>query len=284
LTQKYYQGKVSAQSAFTADDEELIAQLAAFPQKIGEAIESYRFREGLSLVMDLARNGNQYMQKTAPWTLYKEDAEGNAERIATILNLGIQVIANLAILSEPFLPRTAQKLKDILNFKESTWAQAGGIDLISAGQTVNAVPILFEKIEDTQVEAQKQKLAEAEKLNAAQEVKAEPLKPEIEFDDFTKPDIRVATILAAEKVAKTKKLLKITLDTGLDQRTVVSGIAEYYEPEDIIGQQVCLVANLAPRTMKGIESQGMILMAENPDKSLVFVAPTQNAQNGSVVR
>jgi len=284
LTHKYYEGVVSAQGAFTADDQELIAQLAAFPQKIGEAIESYRFREGLSLVMDLARNGNQYMQKTAPWTLYKQDAEGNAERIATILNLGIQVIANLAILSEPFLPRTAQKLKDMLNFKESTWAQAGGIDLISAEQIVNAVPILFEKIEDAQVEAQKQKLAEAEKLNAAQDIKAEPLKPEIQFDDFTKPDIRVATILAAEKVAKTKKLLKITLDTGLDQRTVVSGIAEYYKPEDIIGQQVCLVANLAPRIMKGIESQGMILMAENPDKSLVFVAPAQNATNGSVVR
>ncbi len=284
LTQKYYGGKVSAQGTLTEDDQELIAQLAAFPAKIGEAIENYRFREGLSLLMDLARNGNQYLQKTAPWLLYKEDAEGNAERIATILNLGIQVIANLAILAEPFLPHTAQKLKAMLNFTDSTWANAGKIDLIKAGQTLNEVPILFEKIEDKQVEAQIEKLAEAERQNTLANAKATPLKEEIQFDDFAKLDLRVATILAAEKVAKTQKLLKITLDTGIDQRTVVSGIAAHFSPEEIVGKQVCLVANLAPRAMRGIESQGMILMAENADGKLEFVAPTQAVKNGSVVR
>ncbi|GAB4399151.1 MAG: methionine--tRNA ligase [Microscillaceae bacterium] len=284
LTEKYYGGQVPARAEMTEEDKDLVQQLANFPTRIGEAIRQYRFREGQTLMMDLARLGNQYLQKTAPWELHKADAKGNADRIATILNLSLQVVANLGVLSEPFLPHTAQKICRMLRLENAAWNQAGQIDLLPPGHPVGKAEILFAKIEDTTVDRQIEKLEANKKAKMEAEKQVEAQKPEITFDDFAKIDLRVATIKAAERVPKTQKLLKLTLDTGLDTRIVVSGIAEYFEPEAIIGQQVCLVANLAPRNMKGIASQGMILMAEGANGQLVFVRPGEALGPGSVVR
>ena len=279
LTEKYYDNIVPVKGALTDLDKDILAQLAAFPNKIANSIEQYRFREALSFLMDLARLGNKYLAETEPWKLIKEDAE----RVKTIMNIALQISANLAIVVEPFMPETAVKLNHMLNLAASKWTDAGKADLIPAGHQLNKASLLFEKIEDEVIAAQLQKLEDTKKQNELELKVTTPLKPEITFDDFGKMDIRVGTITAAEAVPKTKKLLKLTVDTGLDQRTVVSGIAEHYAPEDIIGQQVCLLANLAPRELKGITSQGMILMAEDKDGKLQFVSPIKGVENGSGV-
>ncbi|EAY30409.1 methionine--tRNA ligase [Microscilla marina] len=297
LTHKYYGGVVPPlNDNLTEDDQALIDALAAYPKKIGKAIEEYKFREALAQVMDLSRMGNQYLQKTSPWLLYKEDKEKHAQRIETILHLSLQVAANLALLCEPFLPFTAEKLRNMLNRPAwnpncMTWQAMGGIDIINAGQTIEKAIVLFEKIEDKTVKEQLDKLAATKQANAADQKEAatteatlEPIKDEIVFDDFTKLDIRVATIVEAKKVKKADRLLELTLDTGVDTRTVLSGIAQHFKPEDIVGKQVCLLANLAPRKMKGIESQGMVLMAEDSEGNLKFVSPTDAVNNGSTVR
>lgn len=279
LTHKYFGGKVPVCGKLSGIDQELTEKLQEFPQKIAASIENYRFREALSILMDLARTGNKYLADTEPWKLIKTDEA----RVQTIMNMGLQVAANLAIVMEPFLPFSACKLYEMLNLSAYKWADAGRTDLLPEGHSLKEGQLLFEKMEDAPVEAQVQKLLNTKVSNELANKKLPAAKPEITFEDFTKMDIRIATIQAAEVVPKTKKLLKLTLNTGLDTRTVVSGIAEHYKPEEIVGRQVCLLANLAPRDIKGIQSQGMILMAEDKDGSLSFVNPEKIIVNGGTV-
>lgn len=279
LTQKYFEGKVPARGTLTDYDQEVLNELAAFPAKIASSIELYRFREAQVELMNLARLGNKYLADTEPWKLAKTDMS----RVETILNIALQLTASLTIVAEPFMPFSSQKLGKMLNLPTVTWEKAGHSDLLAAGHQLGTPELLFEKLEDDVIEKQVQKLAESKKQNELENAVVAPQKDNVTFDDFQKMDIRVATILEAERVPKTDKLLKLKLDTGIDQRTVVSGIAKYYAPEEIIGKQVCLLANLAPREIKGITSQGMILMAEDKDGSLAFVAPTKGISNGGGV-
>ncbi len=279
LTYKYFQGVVPDPGAWQQVDEELIEQMRQIPERVALAIEEFRFRDALAHMMDLARAGNKYLADTQPWKLIKEDED----RVKTILHLSLQLTANLSVLCEPFLPFTSRELQQMLNFSSEQWDDTQRHDLLAAGHTIGEPHLLFEKIEDDTVDAQTQKLMTNEPTPAPESTPISPQKNEITFDDFVKLDVRVATIKAAEAVKKSKKLLKLTLDTGLDQRTVLSGIAEHYTPEDIIGQQVCVLINLAPRKMMGIESQGMVLMAENQDGSLAFVQPDKEVGNGSGV-
>ena len=280
LTHKYFEGKVPMLMALTDYDQAVIDELAAAPAKISASIENYRFREALGEVMNVARLGNKYLADTEPWKVIKTDED----RVRTILNISLQIAANIEILIEPFLPFTANKLQKMLNYGGHLWADAGRINLLKRGHQLNEPVLLFSKIEDDTVQAQIDKLNNSKAENSAANKKATPAKTNIQFDDFGAMDIRVATIIAAEKVEKTKKLLKLTLNTGLDERTVVSGIAEYYQPDDIIGQQVSLLVNLAPREIKGIVSQGMILMAEDSEGRLTFVAPSAKFEEGSVIK
>ncbi|AOM76519.1 methionine--tRNA ligase [Pedobacter steynii] len=280
LTHKYFGGKVPMRMDVTPVDQEVLDELAAFPAKISASIESYRFREALSEVMNVARLGNKYLAETEPWKVIKTDED----RVRTILNISLQIAANIEILIEPFLPFTADKLMKMLNYGGHQWADAGKSDLLHRGHQLNEPQLLFEKIEDEEVQAQIDKLNQSKADNTINNAVVAAAKENIQFEQFSAIDIRVATIIAAEKVEKTKKLLKLTLDTGIDQRTVVSGIAEYFKPEEVVGQQVSVVVNLAPREIKGILSQGMILMSENSEGKLTFVAPIQNHGNGSVIR
>jgi methionyl-tRNA synthetase len=280
LTHKYFGGKVPMLMHVTPEDQQVIDELAAFPAKVSASIENYRFREALGEVMNVARLGNKYLADTEPWKVIKTDED----RVRTILNISLQIAATIEVLIEPFLPFTADKLMKMLNYGGHLWEDAGKMHLLHRGHQLNEPVLLFEKIEDETVQAQIDKLNQSKADNNAATAVATPAKENIQFEEFTAVDIRVATIVAAEKVEKTKKLLKLTLDTGIDQRTVVSGIAEFYKPEDVVGQQVSLIVNLAPREIKGIVSQGMILMSENADGKLAFVAPTEKHNNGSVIR
>jgi len=277
LTKKYYDSKVPSRGELFDIDKEVIEKLRIYPDKIAESVEKYRFREALSYLMDLARVGNKYLADTEPWKLMKE----SPERVATILNVSLQLAANLSVLGKPFLPFSMEKLQQMLNIDESSWNNAGGIDLLGEDHQMTEPSLLFEKIEDEVVAAQVQKLADTKKQNEMENQSVAPAKAEIEFDDFMKMDMRVGTVIAAEKLKKSKKLLKLTIDTGLDERTVLSGIAEYYQPEDVIGQQVCLLINLKPRKMMGIESQGMVLMAEDKDGSLRLIQPNEMVASGA---
>jgi methionyl-tRNA synthetase len=277
LTHKYYDGKVPAKAELQTADVMVLDELKAFPGIIGDLIERYRFREALSELMNLARLGNKYLADTEPWKIIKTDPD----RVKTILNIALQIAASLTIVAEPFLPETAEKLAAMLGIKTDEWAAAGAPDYLIADHQIGEAALLFQRIEDETVQAQVQKLLDTKKENQLANATVSPAKENISFEDFSKMDIRVGTILEAEKVAKTKKLLKLKIDTGLDQRTIVSGIAEYFIPEAIIGQQVSVLVNLAPRAIKGIESQGMILMAENADGSLAFVQPSEIVKNGS---
>lgn len=279
LTHKYFEGKVPQRGALNELDNQTIEQIKQYPEKIGRSIEQYRFREALNELMNLARLGNKYLTENEPWKTIKTDPE----RTATVLNISLQICANLALLSEPFLPFTAEKLRGMLNQDKAFWYEAGNSELLSEGKQINPAQLLFEQIDDKQIEAQLEKLQQTKKANELATATVEPQKANIEYDDFAKMDIRVGTILAAEKVAKTKKLLKLTIDTGIDKRTIVSGIAEYYSPEEIIGKQVSVLVNLAPKALKGIESQGMILMAENLDGSLSFISPEKPIKNGGTI-
>lgn len=280
LSHKYFDGKVMMGSSFTETDQKVMDELKSYPAAIASSIEQYRFREALTEFMNLARLGNKYLADEEPWKMIKVDEE----RVKTVLNVGLQISANLAILAEPFLPFSAKKLIKMLNMDVQTWDKAGSIDILSAGHQLNEASLLFEKIEDSQIDFQIKKLNDSKAANAQAAMKPEEAKPNVNFDQFATMDIRVGTIMEAEKVAKTKKLLKLKIDTGLDQRTIVSGIAEYFEPEQIIGKQVSVLINLEPREIKGILSQGMILMAENSDGNLSFVAPPAAINNGSVIR
>ena len=278
LTHKYFGGQVPASSELQSADQEALSQMEAMPQKIATSIESFRFREAIALLMDLARVGNKYLADTEPWKVIKEDEE----RVKTILNTALQITASLGILAEPFLPFTANKLRQMLNMKSTPWEGAGSADILSAGHEIQKASLLFEKIEDTTVDQQVQKL-ETAMQESQQEAKPASIKDEIAFPDFEKIDIRVATVLEAEKVKKSKKLLKLTLDTGVDRRIVLSGIAQQYTPEEVVGKQVCVLANLAPRKMMGTESQGMVLMAEDAEGTLSFIRPEDMVKNGSAI-
>lgn len=280
LSKKYYDSKMPQAGQWTAEDLHVIDELKSFPDRIAHCIERYRFREGLNEMMALARLGNKYLTDNEPWKLQKTDPE----RVKTIMNLSIQICANLSALAEPFIPFTAEKLQKMLNIGLMKWNETGREDIIAVDHVFNKPELLFERVEDELVEKQKLKLEAAKKENEKQQVKVSEAKENIGFEDFMKMDIRVGTILEAEKVAKTKKLLKLKVDTGIDQRVVVSGIAEHYKPEDIIGQQVSILVNLEPKKLKGIESQGMILMAEDADGKLSFVQPDSKLTNGSEVR
>lgn len=280
LSHKYFEGKVLMGSEFTEADQHVITEVNQYPAKIASPIEQYRFREALLEFMNLARLGNKYLADAEPWKLIKTDEE----RVKTILNVGLQITVNLAILAQPFLPFSSAKLFQMLNLDILDWDKAGKADLLPLGHQLNESSLLFEKIEDDAVEAQIKKLLDSKKANELAAMKLEESKQNISFDQFSAMDIRIGTILTAEKVAKTKKLLKLKVDTGIDQRTIVSGIAEHFEPEQIIGKQVSVLINLEPREIKGILSQGMILMAENSDGNLSFVAPGLVFPNGSTVR
>ena len=279
LTHKYFGGKVPECGELNDLDKQTIEEMKQYPERIGRSIEQYRFREALNEMMNLARLGNKYLTENEPWKTIKTDER----RTATVLNLSLQICANLAILSEPFMPMTAEKLRNMLNMEKKAWFEAGNADLLKVKTALSEPQLLFEQIDDKQIEAQINKLQETKKANEIAEAETAPQKEDITYDDFAKLDIRVGTILSAEKVAKTKKLLKLTIDTGIDQRTIVSGIAEHYAPEDIVGKQVSVVVNLAPKVLKGIESRGMILMAENADGSLSFVQPDKQIKNGGSI-
>jgi methionyl-tRNA synthetase len=281
LTNKYYGGVLPEPNDFTEVDEDTLAAVKEFPNIIAKSIERYRFREASQELMNLARLGNKYLADEEPWKVIKIDEE----RVKTILFVALQISAALAIVSEPFLPFTSDKLKGILNINESlSWKDVSEKDvLLPANHTINKAELLFSKIEDDTIEAQLEKLIATKKANAEEKRVVEPQKETIDFEDFTKLDIRIGTILEAEKVAKTKKLLKLKVDVGIDIRTIVSGIAESFSPEEIIGQQVSVLVNLAPRKIKGVESQGMILMTDTPDGKLAFVEPEKAVKNGQQV-
>lgn len=282
LTNKNYNGLVPEASEYNKNDLLVLEEVAKAPEKISQAIEKFKFREALAEMMNLARIGNKYLAEQEPWKLIKTDEK----RVRTIMNVSLQISANLAIICEPFIPFTSKKLFSLLNLQPLKWNSARNTNNLAAGHKIASdAPILFAKIEDTDVQLQLEKLENTKKQNAAENTSIATAKPETSFDDFNKMDIRVGTILEAERVPKTDKLLKLKIDTGFDKRTVVSGIAEWYKPEDIIGKKVSILVNLAPRKIKGIESQGMILMAENSQGELSFVIPTkENINNGSNIK
>jgi methionyl-tRNA synthetase len=275
LTHKYYEGKVPACLNYTKEDEQVLAEMKDIPARMSKLIYSYKLRDAQAEAMNLARLGNKYLADQEPWKLIKTDPE----RVQTIMNLALQITANLSIVLRPFLPNTANKLSAILNFTETTWDKAGEVNL-SAGHGIHAPQILFEKIADEIVEEEVKRLHQSHPM----ETEFEPQKTAIQFDDFTKLDIRLGTILEAEKVEKADKLLKLIIDTGIDKRTIVSGIAEHYKPEEIIGKTVQVLLNLEPRKIRGIESQGMVLMAEDSEGKLSFMVPEKGYGAGGSVR
>ena len=281
LIKKYFNGIVPAKGELTDIDKETIKGISEVPGKIAESLENFHFRDSLSEMMNLARLGNKYLTETEPWKIYKTDPE----RVKTVLNISLQICANLAIVAEPFLPFSSAKLYKMLNFEKKVWKDAGSADLIEAGHVLAEPELLFDKIEDSAVEAQIAKLQETKRLNELNApVEISPQKAETTFDDFSKMDLRVGKILEAEIVPKANKLLKLLIDTGIDKRTIVSGIAEYYKPEEIVGKSVCVLVNLAPRKLKGVISNGMILMAQNPKGGLCFVSPVEDFNPGSEIK
>ena len=283
LTNKYYDGQVPVAGEFTEVDEDTLAAIKHFPESIGKSIQRYRFREASQELMNLARLGNKYLADEEPWKVIKVDEE----RVKTIMYVALQISAALAVVSEPFLPFTSDKLKKMLhisNENDRSWNDVSEKEvLLPANHQIGSAELLFSKIEDKTVTTQLEKLAATKKANEQESKVIEPQKETIDFEDFTKLDMRVGTILEAVKVAKTKKLLQLKVDVGIDVRTIVSGIAESFSPEDIIGQQVTVLTNLATRKIRGVESQGMILMTDTPDGKLAFVEPEQKVSNGQQI-
>lgn len=280
LTNKYFEGKVPALGELTDYDKETIAEVQAIKATIEKELDTYHFREALKTAMNLARIGNKYLADTEPWKLAKTDMS----RVATILNIALQITANLTIVFSPFLPFSSEKLLRMLDVNEAfSWDSLGSMELLSVGHQIATAELLFEKIEDSTIEAQIEKLQATKAANELAERKAEPIAQDIQFDDFLKLDIRVGTVLECSKVPKADKLLQFKIDDGLGGRTIVSGIAKHYKPEELIGKQVCFIANLPPRKLKGIESQGMILSAEDLDGSLKLISPSVEVSPGSKV-
>ena len=280
LTKKYWNGVVPACGELQEVDKKAIAEFKDVKEKVEQFLDVFKFREAQKEAMNLARIGNKYITECEPWKVWKTDPK----RVETILNISLQLVANLAIAFEPFLPFSSEKLRKMINMPNFEWTQLGSTDLLKAGDQLGEPELLFEKIEDEVIEKQLQKLADTKKANEEASYKAEPVKPEVNFEDFEKLDIRVGHILNCEKVKKSKKLLKFTIDDGTGtERTICSGIAAYYEPEDLIGKDVLFVANFAPRKMMGIESQGMILSAVNFDGSLNVTSLLGKVKPGSQV-
>jgi len=279
LTQKYFDNKVPSAGAWTTIDEKAIAELKEFPSRIALSIEGYRFREATALVMDLARTGNKYLAETEPWKLAKTDLS----RVGTILNLAIQISANLAIVIEPFLPFTSRKLKEMLNLENFDWTKSGNINLLKENHLLGEPRLLFEKIEDEVIATQIKKLNDKKNAMELVSLPVDPAKSEVSFEDFSKMDIRIGKIVKAERVEKSKKLLRLQVDTGIDVRTVMSGIAEFFSPEEVLNKQVTILVNLAPRKIMGVESQGMILMAADKDGTLRLLQPSEVVSPGSMV-
>jgi methionyl-tRNA synthetase len=281
LTNKYYNGIVPAPNELTEVDEQTLAELKAYPAVISSSIERYRFREAQVELMNVARLGNKYLADEEPWKMVKT----NPDRVQTQMYVALQIATALGVLSEPFLPFTARKLSGILNIKNINWsAITEGADLISSGHQIGAAEILFAQIEDTEIQKQIEKLEATKKANVMENQVVEAQKPTSTFEDFSKLDIRVGTILEAEKMPKANKLLVLKVDTGIDIRTIVSGIAEHFSPEEVIGKRVTVLVNLAPRALRGVESEGMILMTNNAEGKLVFVNPdVDGVENGATI-
>lgn len=279
LTHKYFDGKVPEPSTVLEEDKQTLLEIPKIKEDVEKSLDNFRFREALQNAMNLARLGNRYLADTEPWKLYKT----HPDRVKTILNVALQITANFTVLLEPFLPFSMDKLRHFLNIEKYNWNHIGTDNFLPVGHQTNKAGLLFSVIPDEKIEEQKQKLLAAREANKKPE-QAKPAKENIAFDDFTKIDIRVGTIVEAEKVPKTKKLLKLTIDTGIDKRTVVSGIAEYYKAEEIAGKQVSILVNLEPKKIRGIQSQGMILMAEDAEGKLVFVSPEDGFQNGAMIK
>jgi methionyl-tRNA synthetase len=280
LTQKYFEGFVPGCGTLTDFDRQTLGEIAKLKQAVEDNLENFRFREALKAGMDMARLGNKYLADTEPWIKIKTDTE----KVKTILHISLQITANLVIILEPFLPSTTAKLADYLNLAPLTWKDAGNTSLLKPGQQLKEPGLLFEKIEDEIIEKQLLKLQKTRENKDSAKPVAKPQKAVISYDDFSKMDIRTGTVLEAVKVPKTDKLMQLRINTGMDERIVVSGIAEYFKPEDLIGKQVCLLANLEPRVIKGITSHGMILLAEDADGKLVLVTPVNGVANGSEVK
>lgn len=281
LTKKYYGGRVPACGEMIDYDRATVAELQGIRSELESSIENFRFREALRNAMNFARIGNKYLADTEPWKVVKTDPE----RVNTILNIALQITANVAVVIEPFMPFSSEKILKMLAIDRPSWDALGSMSVIPAGHEIGEPELLFEKIEDEAIERQLAKLEASKAANAAAEAAQHVAeqKAEVSFDDFDKMDIRISTIIAAEKVAKTKKLLKLTVDTGIDRRTIVSGIAEYFKPEELVGRQVPVLVNLAPRELKGIRSEGMILMAEDALRGLVMMQTDGKVTNGSQV-
>lgn len=281
LTHKYYNGMVPSPNEFTDIDEQTLAELKAYPAVISSSIERYRFREAQVELMNVARLGNKYLADEEPWKMVKE----NPERVKTQMFVALQIASALAILSEPFLPFTAKKLCNILNIKPNHWnLEFENWNLVKAGHQINPAEILFAQIEDAEIQKQIDKLEATKTANAMENKVVEPQKETSTFDDFTKLDLRVGTILEAEKMPKANKLLVLKVDTGIDTRTIVSGIAEHFSPEEVVGKRVTVLVNLAPRALRGVESQGMILMTNDASGKLVFVNPdADGVENGATI-
>ncbi len=280
LTEKYFNGKVPEISDLTDFDKDTIEAITKIKSEVETSLENFRFREALKNAMDLARLGNKYLADTEPWILIKSDEN----RVKTILNIALQITANLATIVAPFLPHTTEKLIRLLNIGKMKWSDVGHAKILPVGHKLNKSSLLFEKVEDIEIEKQLAKLEATKSKNSHMHVNVKPQKPLVSYEEFSKMDIRTGTILEAIKVPKANKLLQLKIDTGVDVRTVVSGIAEYFEPEKIVGKQVSILINLEPRTIRGIESQGMILMAEDSTGKLTFVSSVENTEEGSEIK
>ena len=281
LTQKYYDGKVPALGELTDYDKQTLDEFVNVKADVEKLLNNFRFRDAQKEAMNLARIGNKYLADTEPWKVAKSDMD----RVATIMHLSLQIAANLAIAFEPFLPFTSEKLRAMLNLSTFDWKELGRIDLLKAGDQLGTPELLFEKIEDETIEAQVQKLQDTKLANEAAAYKPAPVKENVVFDDFLKMDIRVATVLDCQKVPKADKLLQFRLADGMEERTILSGIADYYpNPEELIGTQICFIANFEPRKLRGIMSEGMILSAEDADGKLVLIRPSKSVTNGVEVK
>lgn len=280
LTGKYFNGEVPARTELLDVDKAAFDEIRVAVKAMTEALDTFHFREALKQAMEIARVGNRYLQETEPWKVSKTDME----RTATILNVALQICANLAVAFEPFLPFSSEKLCKMLNLSDLKWDMLGRDDLLPVGLKLGEPVLLFEKIEDDAIAAQLKRLDDIKKQNELSAWKPEPQQPDVPFDDFLKMDIRVGTVIECDRVPKADKLLRFLIDDGMEKRTIVSGIAKFYKPEDLVGKQVCFVANFAPRKLKGVESQGMILSAQNPDGSLVVISPSAHVIPGSQVK
>ena len=279
LTQKYFGGKVPPFGELTEQDKEIIAEFRDVKAKVEELLEKFRFRDAQKEAMNLARIGNKYLADSEPWKVFKTDPK----RVETILNLSLQLVANLAIAFEPFLPFSSEKLRNMINMPDLKWDNLGQTDLLAAGHELNKPELLFEKIEDEVVEAQIKKLEETKKANEAANYKAAPIRADVDIEEFSKMDLRVGTVLECEKVPKADKLLRFLIDDGLEKRQILSGIAKYYKPEELLGKQVVFIANLPARKLRGLDSQGMILSAVNNDGSLSVITVDRPVKPGSEV-